>query len=168
MKKVYLLLVVTIVAMFLFSLCACTPTKKTEDVTPTRTDFDVFFLNNSLDSQSSYEISVTDATKYTVKMADIEGIREGLLSVLDTISKDFYDSNGSIYTKMGPIELSTEERTGGYRIVVFTSVAKDQDDTNVAKIVRINNVTLKQVSKDVEEMSFEAGCTIFIAKIKIA
>lgn len=166
MRKVYLLLVVAIIAILAISMCACTPTKKSEEAPITRDDFDIFFLNETLDGQSTYEINVNDATKSTVKMSSIEGIREGLLSVFDTLSDDFYDSNGSMYTKMGAVLLSTEERADT-RIVVFTSVAKDQDDTNVAKIVRINNVTLKQVNKNIDEMSFEAGCTIFVTKMKV-
>ena len=168
MKKVYLLLVVTIVAILALSVCACTHDDGTVLVPPSRSDFDVYLLNTALDSQSSYEVDVKDATHYAVKMADIEGIREGLLSVFDTLSDDFYDYNGSIYTKMGPVELTTEERTEGYRIVVFTTIAADQDDTNVAKIVRVNNTTLKQVTKDIEDMTFEAGCTIFVAKVKMS
>ncbi len=167
MRKVYLLLVVAIIAIFAISMCACTPTKKSEEAPITRDAFDIFFLNEELDGQSTYEINVNDATKSTVKMSSIEGIREGLLSVFDTLSDDFYDSNGTVYTKMGSVLLSTQEKQDGYSIVVFTSVAKDQDDTNVAKIVRINNVTLKQVNKHIDEMSFEAGCTIFVTKMKL-
>ena len=168
MKKVYLLLVVTIVAILALSVCACTHDDGTVLVPPSRSDFDVYLLNTALDSQSSYEVDVKDATHYAVKMSDIEGIREGLLSVFDTISDDFYDYQGSYYTKMGSIELSVQEKQEGYSIVVFTSIAADQDDTNVAKIVRVNNTTLKQVTKDIEDMTFEAGCTIFVAKVKMS
>ena len=166
MKKVYLLVVVTIIVIAAISMFACTSSKKNEEVTP-RTDFDIFIYNTSLDSQSSYEISVNDATKYTVKMSDVENKREGLLSAFDTISDDFYDYNGTYYTKMGSVTLSPEEKANGYQFVVFTSVAKDQDDTSVGKIIRINNVTLKQTNKKVETLSLEAGCTIFVAKMKL-
>ena len=171
MKKVNLLLVVmALLAIFMFTFCACHISKKSDpEPQIERDDFDIFSYNGAIADFSDFDI-MKDISHLSIKIADMEGQREGLLSALDlNLEDEFdYDSTGDVWNRMGTVTLTDQEIRDRYRIVIFTSVEADQDNSNPGLSLRVNGVPVEQTKKSPEELSFETGCTIFITKIQFA
>ena len=171
MKKSFILVIsIILIALFAISFVSCKK-KNTDntDYTPISSDIAMTVVISEEVIETQQEIDQKGVyTKY--EFENPTDITEGLLTLLD--QKDIeYFNNGSMYTKIGNAELSTEEKaSGNYRIIIYTTVAADQNTTDSAKKIKFGTYNLVQTNKAPEDLSIPTtgNNVILIAKVKIA
>jgi len=171
LNKFLVTLVVIILCVGCFALVGC----KKKEVQPSGDNYpvvqdtakvNVYIANEVITTQQEFDQKGTFA-KYSCEYDEIKDAAEGLLTFCDKQEpKVDYNYNGSLLKKCGELNLSDAEESE-YRIVVFTTVQKDQDTTASAKIMQYGNYTLVNTNKAPYELSFEEGCLLLIAKVKM-
>ena len=167
-KNIILIISIILIVIFALSFTACKK-KNTDnkDYAAISDDIAMTVIISEEVIETQQEIDQKGVfTKY--EFAKPTGITEGLISLFVIRGID-YTYNGSMYTKMGKVELSPEDITSGYRIVVYTTVTADQNTTDSAKKIKFGTYNLVQTNKAPDELSIpqDGNNVILIAKVKV-
>ena len=169
LTKLLIVLVVLVLICSCFALVACKKKSNTSNgsynVVQDAEKVNVVIAQEVITTQSELDQNGTFA-KYDCDYEDVKNASEGLLTFFKN-KNIYYEYNGSFYNKIGDLELSSEDISSYYRLVVFTTVTKDQDTTDTAKIINYGKYNLVQTNKQPQDLSFEEGCVIVIAKVKL-
>ena len=104
----------------------------------------------------------------TWEASEIEGLEEGFVSLMDKREDvPYHQGSGGRYDKVGIVELSADEAHDGIRIVVFTTKDSDKATGDTAVIINFDGRVYTQKGVDMDEMTFEQGTYIFVAKVKL-
>ena len=167
-KKSLVIILVLAVVVSSFMLVAC-KSKKGEpenyNVVENEDKINIVIIDEVITTQQEVDQKGT-MQKYECTKAELANKTEGLISAFKELNIK-YEYGSSFYVEMGQLKLSEEDKQNGYRLVVYTTVEKDQDTTDNAKSLKFGKYSLVQTNKVPTELSLEDGCVIIIAKTKL-
>ena len=170
LNKFLVILVVIVVCIGCVAFVGCKkktgPSGENYPVVQDTSKVNVYIASEVITTQQEFDQNGT-FTKYSCEYDEIKDAAEGLLTFFDNKDID-YSYDGRKFDSVESLELTVSEEMDYYRIVVFTTVQKDQVTTSEAKILKYGNYTLVNTNKAPYELSFEEGCLLLIAKVKIA
>lgn len=164
MKRIKVLFVVLALLVILASSLAFVGCKSKESTVVNTAPFKgviVYFYNEVVTTQ---EIADSDAiTSLLFTYDEAKNADEGLFTLLD-LKEAPYNQRYGINEKIGTVELNDTDRSEGNRIFIFTSKESDKSTTDTARTINYKGHVLTQIGVDVEDMTFEEGTYIFVAK----
>ena len=125
----------------------------------------VFIYNGIIEGQELPQNASVKTLEFTYD--EVKDVDEGLISLLDLKQEEYNQKTTNLYNRISDVVLTDEEATQGIRIVKFTSKESDQDTTDAARIISYQWHRMIQTSKNPEDLTFEEGTYIFIAKVQL-
>ena len=176
MKIRNVFIVVLVVILSVVAFCSCSKKDETEKnnsyqntiVKQEDSGARVLFLNEVTDVNTA--ISSTTLTSYSFTHDEIQNLEEGLLSLIELRETDDFKYNMvrvGLYNQIGTVIVSNDELNDGIKIMVFTSVTQDQSTQDNAKRVNIDDYSLVQTNKAVDELTISDGAVIFVTKVNV-